>query len=187
MAHGVSRCMYCGDSEGTAIDHFIPIAHDARQVFTWSNHFLACANCNSNEKRDQYPLDPASGLCLLVDPSREDPLEHISLTLSTGQYSGKTKKGTETIRVFGLTRPVLEMGRSRAYVRCKSMLRDWVRLEEEGRTADAKEVVSSLRMHPFGDVLYSMIRRADSPGAPVAFGGEVTEALRRINREMGWS
>ncbi|WP_416981522.1 HNH endonuclease [Streptomyces sp. T028] len=177
--------MYCGDSEGTAIDHFVPIAHDARKVFTWSNHFLACANCNSNAKRDQYPLD-SSGQCLLVDPSREDPFDHISLTLSTGQYSGRTAKGVETIRVFGLTRPVLEIGRSRAYVRCKSMLRDWVRLEEECRTGEAQEVISSLRMHPFGDVLYAMVRRVESPGAAAAFGGEVVDALRGIKREMKW-
>ncbi|MFE0676101.1 HNH endonuclease [Streptomyces sp. NPDC058867] len=175
--------MYCGDSEGTAIDHFVPIAHDARRVFVWENHFLACAHCNSNEKRDQYPLD-SSGQCLLVDPSKEDPYDHVSLTLSTGRYSGRTPKGVETIRVFGLSRPVLEIGRSRAFVRCKSMLRDWVRLEEEGRSAEAQEVASSLRLHPFGDVLYAMVRRVDSPGAAVVFGGEVVDALHCIKREL---
>ncbi|MET9291277.1 HNH endonuclease [Streptomyces sp. NPDC003077] len=179
MAFGFSRCMYCGDGQGTDIDHLMPLAHDARHVFSWSNHFLACSHCNSNEKRDHYPVDE-HGRCLLIDPCREDPYDHLALTLATGRYAGRTAKGEATLRVFGLGRPVLEQGRSRAYVRCKSMLRDWARQMSAGEEHEAAEVLRSLQVHPFGDVLYAIVRRVDAPGAAVVFGGEVVDALRHL-------
>ncbi|MEV0187574.1 HNH endonuclease [Kitasatospora purpeofusca] len=179
MVSGLSRCMYCGDSQGTDIDHFKPIAHDPAYTFAWVNHFLACSHCNSNQKRDQYPCD-GSGACLLVDPSAEDPNSHLSLTLATGAYTARTPKGEATIEVFGLQRPVLQQGRARAFVRCRSMLRDWLLQSEAGNPAEAHEVLDSLRVHPFADVLHAMLHRADSPGAPVVFGPEVTTALQRV-------
>ncbi|MFI5865360.1 HNH endonuclease [Streptomyces sp. NPDC051546] len=179
MAAGISRCMYCGDSQGTDIDHFKPIAVDQHSAFVWVNHLLACSHCNSNEKRDQYPCDPA-GDCLLVNPTAEDPWDHLTLTLATGQYTGITAKGEETIRVFGLGRPTLERGRAKAYVRCKSMLRDWSVQLEKGKEGDAREVLESLMVQPFADVLYAMVRRLNDPGAAAIFGDDVVHALREI-------
>ncbi|QMU74236.1 hypothetical protein GXP74_34325 [Streptacidiphilus sp. P02-A3a] len=92
MAPGLSRCMYCGDSEGTDIDHFRPIASDPLGTFRWTNHLLACSHCNSNMKRDRYPRD-SSGACLLVDPCVDDPHEHLELTFATGGYTPLTAKG----------------------------------------------------------------------------------------------
>ncbi|MGF1342796.1 HNH endonuclease [Streptomyces flavovirens] len=179
MAAGFSRCMYCGDSQGTDIDHFKPIAEDPFSAFVWINHLLACSHCNSNEKRDKYPCD-SSGECLLLNPSVEDPWDHLVLTLITGKYTGVTPKGRATIEVFGLGRPDLERGRAKAYVRCKSMLRDWVVQEREGNDEDAREIMESLAVQPFADVLYAMVRRADDPGARDVFGSETIRALRQI-------
>ncbi|WP_106970093.1 MULTISPECIES: HNH endonuclease [Streptomyces] len=179
MAAGYERCMYCGENQGTDIDHFKPIAKDPLSAFLWENHLLACSHCNSNEKRDQYPCG-TDGSCLLVNPTKEDPYDHISLTLPTGEYTGLTPKGGETIRVFGLWRPTLERGRAKAYVRCKSMLRDWSAQIKNGHTDDAREVLESLLVQPFADVLYVMIRRVDSPGAPIIFENEVLSALKEM-------
>ncbi|UWE13349.1 HNH endonuclease [Actinacidiphila bryophytorum] len=179
MASGFSRCMYCGDSQGTDIDHFKPIAKDPLSAFVWVNHLLACSHCNSNEKRDEYPCD-SSGECLLVNPSAEDPWNHLVLTLTTGKYTGVTLKGRVTIQVFGLGRPDLERGRAMAYVRCKSMLRDWAAQTEAGRDEDARMIVESLTVHPFADVLYAMVRRAQTPGAVDVFGNDIMFALRNI-------
>ncbi|WP_330242230.1 HNH endonuclease [Streptomyces sp. NBC_00525] len=179
MASGFSRCMYCGDSQGTDIDHFKPIVEDPLSAFVWTNHLLACSHCNSNEKRDRYPCS-ASGECLLVDPCAEDPWDHLVLTLSTGEYAGVTPKGWATIEVFGLGRPDLERGRAKAYVRCKSMLRDWAVQEREGRSEDAREIIESLTVQPFADVLYAMVRRVDDPGALTVFGRDIIYALKKI-------
>jgi len=61
MAAGHARCMYCCDSTGTDIDHFEPIALAPLRAFDWLNHLLACSFCNSNQKRELYPCDAASG------------------------------------------------------------------------------------------------------------------------------
>ncbi|MGW6968035.1 HNH endonuclease [Streptomyces zaomyceticus] len=183
MAAGFVRCMYCGDSLGTDIDHFKPIAQDPLSAFIWSNHFLACSHCNSNKKRDQYPCSP-SGECLLVDPSKEDPYDHIRLNLPTGKYLGRTDKGNETIRVFGLSRPDLELGRAHAYVRCESMLRDWSAQIGGGREDSAKAVLTALTVQPFADVLYAMIKKSYAPGAASIFHPVVLAALREV-RENG--
>jgi 5-methylcytosine-specific restriction endonuclease McrA len=69
MASGLERCMYCEDSEGTAIEHFWPKATYPERAFDWLNYLIACSQCNSNFKRDQFPLDGA-GAPLLVKPER---------------------------------------------------------------------------------------------------------------------
>jgi len=176
MAPGLSRCMYCGDGQGTDIDHFRPIASDPLGTFRWTNHLLACSHCNSNQKRDQYPCD-SGGACLLIDPCVDDPHDHIELTFATGVYSPLTDKGRSTIEVFGLWRPILEVGRAKAFVRCKAMLSYWL---DSTDPAEADEVYTSLRLQPFADVLYAMMRAKDSPGAPVAFGNKAVAALRTI-------
>src|SRR5436853_78831 len=57
MAPGIERCMYCEDSHGTAIEHFWPKARYPDRAFDWLNYLIACSECNSNCKRDQFPLD----------------------------------------------------------------------------------------------------------------------------------
>jgi uncharacterized protein (TIGR02646 family) len=148
MAHGATRCMYCEDSFGTDIDHFQPIAVAPGRAFDWLNHLLACSCCNSNEKRDAYPCD-ADGRCLLVDPTAEDPAEHLLLMLATGVYEPLTEKGRATITTFGLNRAALVEGRQAAFVTACAVLRDWHRNRKPG-TADA------LRRSPFANVVRSM-------------------------------
>jgi hypothetical protein len=177
MAPGLVRCMYCGDSRGTDIDHFEPLARAPHRAFDWPNHLLACGPCNSNHKRELFPVDPATGTPLLVDPSREDPHDHLRLTLPTGRYAARTPRGEATIDVFGLNRAELELGRARAYHRCRSMLRDWVGLSAAG-DPEAAVVRRALAEQPFADVLYGMLRVAGMPGADVVLGGAVLGALR---------
>ncbi|WP_182312943.1 HNH endonuclease [Streptomyces sp. SCUT-3] len=179
MSPGIVRCMYCGDSQGTDIDHFQPIALAPLRAFDWLNHFLACSHCNSNQKRDRYPCGE-DGDCLLVDPGREDPYDHLRLVLTTGEYRARTPKGEVTIEVFGLQRPVLTMGRAHAFVRCKSMLRDWYRLRKADEGREAREVENALRVQPFADVLYAMLRTMHRPGAQAVFTPDVLVALHAM-------
>ncbi|MFD0570461.1 HNH endonuclease [Kitasatospora gansuensis] len=126
MTPGLLRCMYCGDNLGTDIDHFEPIARAPLRTFDWHNHLLACAYCNSNQKRDRFPCDPASGDPLLIDPATEDPADHLLLYLESGAYQGLTAKGHATIDVFALnSRAELVRGRRLAFTVVKALLRDW--------------------------------------------------------------
>ncbi|WP_231618806.1 HNH endonuclease [Nonomuraea sp. SBT364] len=178
MSAAVERCMYCGDSRGTDIDHFEPIKLAPLRTFEWLNHLLACSSCNSNAKRDRFPVDE-SGTCLLVDPTRDDPLDHLRLILSTGTYRGNTPRGCTTIEVFQLNRADLRRGRELAFPRCQAMLREYLRLRNAGDRRDAAVMLNALREQPFLDVLYAMYRTMPVPGADVVLGGpEVLDALR---------
>ncbi|MGF1430564.1 hypothetical protein [Kitasatospora sp. LaBMicrA B282] len=179
MAAGLSRCMYCGDSEGTSIDHFQPIAVAPHRAFDWLNHLWACAYCNSNQKRDLYPVD-RQGRALLLDPTADEPADHLDLVLVTGAYRPRTAKGRETIRIFGLDRPVLERGRAQAYVRCRSMLRDLAHLAEQREYAEAAAVTHALAVQPFADVLYEMLRLRTAPRAALVFGAETVAGLETL-------
>lgn len=185
MAPGIERCMYCGDNQGSSIDHFQPLALAPLKAFAWVNHLLACTHCNSNHKRDRYPVDPATGHCLLVDPTSEDPADHLDLVLTTGVYRPLrgSPKGAATIEVFGLDRPSLERGRAKAFVRCRSMLRDLDELiraadgGDDGDAGEAAEVADALRVQPFADVLHAMRVKAEAPGAAAVMGAREIHAL----------
>jgi uncharacterized protein (TIGR02646 family) len=179
IAAGIERCMYCGDSRGTDIDHFEPIKSAPLRTFDWHNHLLACSSCNSNAKRNAFPCD-RYGQSLLVDPSAEEPSDHIELTLSIGKYTGITYKGRVTIDVFQLNRADLSRGREVAFARCKSMLRDYLNLETAGRHDEAASTKLALETQPFADVLHAMFRVTDRPGAATVLGGsDVLKVLRR--------
>ncbi|MFD4643870.1 HNH endonuclease [Lentzea sp. NPDC058436] len=168
MATGLGTCMYCGESRGTDIDHFEPIARNPLRTFDWLNHLLACSTCNSHQKRDQFPVDDA-GDPLLIDPTAEDPFDHLLLTLSAGEYFPLSAKGEATIEVCGLNKRGLPKGRMHARKVVSSVLRDWDRARAGSRSDEMLEHVQTVRDQPFADVCQSMLRQALSPGADVLF------------------
>jgi uncharacterized protein (TIGR02646 family) len=177
MAPGVSRCMYCLDSFGTDIDHFEPLSRAPLNTFCWHNHLLACSRCNSNFKREDYPCDAVTGECLLIDPSADDPADHLELLVVTGEYEGKTRKGEESIRVFGLNREDLMLGRFDAYVKSCDILNSWNRKLRNGDLVGAAQSAAALRREPFGDVLRALEKLGRLPYAAVALGEELAESL----------
>ena len=95
-----SFCMYCYESRGTDVDHFVPIARNPVRTFEWENHLLACGFCNQQAKVEKFPVDPA-GRPLLLDPSADDSADHMTLA-STGHFIDLTPQGRETIEVLRL-------------------------------------------------------------------------------------
>lgn len=191
MAPGVLRCMYCLDSRGTDIDHFAPKAHFPLRTFCWHNHLLACSHCNSNLKRDAYPCDTL-GQCLLINPSVEDPAEHIRLEPVTGEYRAVTPsgdpslKGKVSIRIFGLNdRPELVMGRRSAYIKCQTMLVAWHQKFRAGDHHRAEEIALALCHDPFADVLRFLETTGSLPYAAAALGDDLAEALAAWLNSVG--
>ncbi|MEV4615701.1 HNH endonuclease [Kitasatospora sp. NPDC049258] len=190
MAPGLERCMYCGDNLGTDIDHFEPIARAPLRTFDWQNHLLACAHCNSNHKRDRFPCDPVTGAHLLVDPSREDPADHLLLYLESGAYDPLTAKGEATIDVFALNaRAELVRGRRMMFTVVKAVLQAWHRSHLEGAPARAGEYLDALRLLHHADVLRAVLRLRGRPElAEAVLGPEVLlalEQLAKVSREFG--
>jgi hypothetical protein len=177
MAPGVQRCMYCGDSLGTDIDHFEPIRESPAGTFAWLNHLLACSYCNSNAKRDQFPRDGDGGP-LLIDPTQQDPAAHLRLILRTGTYRALTPRGVESIRVFGLNRPDLTRGREVAFATRAAVLCRADDLLGGGREQEAIRYLRALAEEPHASVLQEMLRTATLPGAAEVLGPDVLAALR---------
>jgi hypothetical protein len=92
--------MYCHESRGTDVDHFVPIARDPVLTFHWHNHILACGYCNQQAKKEVFPLDSA-GHPLLLDPSVDDAADHMTLS-TTGEFIDLTDRGAATIKILGL-------------------------------------------------------------------------------------
>lgn len=170
MAPGREHCMYCGDNQGTDVDHYEPIAHNPLRTFDWLNHLLACSFCNSQAKRDRFPVD-GDGKPLLIDPCSEDPFEHLLLTLSLGVYTALTPKGSSTIETCGLNRALLVRGRVQARRVVELCLADWGAAHVAGNRARQDAAVLTVREQPFADVCQSMLRQAESPGAAAVFAG----------------
>lgn len=177
MAPGVLRCMYCLDSLGTDIDHFEPLSRAPLRTFCWHNHLLACSRCNSNFKREEYPCAEDTEECLLIDPSTDDPADHLELLVAVGKYDDKTRKGKESIRVFGLNREDLVQGRFDAYITSCDVLNSWHRKVLIGDLTGAAHSAAALRREPFGDVLHALEKLGSLPYAAAALGDELAESL----------
>ena len=104
------RCMYCLDSHGTDIEHFWPKAPYPERMFRWLNLLLCCTECG-RFKGKQFPLS-AAGMPMLVDPTTENPWEHLDFDPKTGNIVPRfdlaandySAKGRETVRVLNLDR-----------------------------------------------------------------------------------
>ncbi|MEE1745424.1 HNH endonuclease [Streptomyces sp. NPDC006641] len=172
MAPGHQRCMYCGDSQGTDIDHFEPKSLAPVRTFEWLNHLLACAYCNSNQKRSRFPR-AEDGSPLLLDPTLEDPLAHLRLVLPLCTYKALTPQGEACIDVFGLnSRGVLVDGRRTAYGTAKQSVELWRIATDRGQHRKAAEVVRIAWNRPLADVLAAMFYQSGHSAANLLFAGE---------------
>ncbi|GAQ54442.1 HNH endonuclease [Streptomyces sp. LBUM 1476] len=183
MAHGNRCCMYCGDDLSTDIDHFEPVAENPLRTFDWLNHLLSCTACNSSCKRDQFPRDPETGDPLLIDPTTEDPFDHLYLSLDTGLYRGLTEKGRQTERVCGLNRDDLPEARCIARDGVVMCVEGWLSGREKGDHRKMAIAVRTVRNQPFADVAQFMLRQALLPKASVAFAFDLGEEILRHLRD----
>ncbi len=97
------RCMFCGDSRSTDIEHFWPKARYRGRVFVWRNLLWICAGCN-RQKGIQFSRD-SHGRPLLIDPTAEDPWDFLFFDGRTGNITARydpatalpLAKGTHTV------------------------------------------------------------------------------------------
>lgn len=103
------RCMYCVDSHGSDIEHFRPKAKFPKLGFRWSNLLLCCTECG-RFKGSTFPM--AGRRPLLIDPTVEDPWQHIDFDPDTGNLSARfnvavndwSAKGAATVDILQLDR-----------------------------------------------------------------------------------
>lgn len=182
MCPGVTRCMYCEDSQGTAIDHFRPRSTFPGSSFVWLNYLLACSFCNSNMKRDAFPLAP-DGSPLLIDPTLVDPFEHLALAARTGEYVGRTDIGRATVVVFGLNRDECVRGRRNAWVAMEALILRYGATHRQQGSAATGRILTALTEYPFQGVrrwLGQIVRY----GAPEALLSPETVSVVNTHPEL---
>jgi len=124
------RCMYCGDSHGTDVEHFWPKAAYPERMFRWTNMLLGCTDCG-RIKGAQFPL--AGGHPLLVKPTIDDPWQFLDFDPDTGNLvprffaatGSTTAKGERTVEVLQLDRrEALANGYQKSFRRIRSKIEE---------------------------------------------------------------
>jgi uncharacterized protein (TIGR02646 family) len=92
-------------------------------AYTWENLLLVCEICNRREKKSLFPLEKGSKRArspqhrieneqvLFVDPSREDPGQHLTFREHVMIAANGSKRGRITRRGLDLNRPELKARR----------------------------------------------------------------------------
>jgi hypothetical protein len=103
----VEICNYCESNEANDIEHIFPKKLFPHRTFLWKNYLLACQNCNSKHKQDQFaiftPLDsasvteyslrqkveiaPATEDNVFINPREENPMDFLWLDLDYGIFN----------------------------------------------------------------------------------------------------
>lgn len=136
--------MYCLDSHGTDIEHYWPKTPYPDKMFVWPNLLLCCTECG-RLKGSSFPL--AAGAPLLIDPTAENPWEHVDFDTITGNLTAKftqegveDPKGRETVALLRLNRrEALAIGYRRTWRRLSGIVRTYM-----DRTAVRSQLVEDL-------------------------------------------
>lgn len=175
MSSGRERCMYCEDSAGTDVDHFYPQSRYPLRVFDWLNHILACAGCN-RRKSNSFPLD-GEDAPLLIDPTIDDPAEHLVLSPSTGRFEALDERGEKSIQVYDLNRPTLVQGRLDAWRGLQELIVAYCARRHRGDAASAEELFGVIARQSFATVFVSLLRVASTAVATAYLSPACIEAL----------
>jgi uncharacterized protein (TIGR02646 family) len=106
------RCMYCLDSHGTDIEHFWPKKPYPERMFQWPNMLLCCTECG-RLKGNRFPL--LDGQPLIIDPTAEEPWEHLDFDPTTGNIIPRFDLNTDDWSARGQTTVgVLQLDRREA-------------------------------------------------------------------------
>ncbi|MFC7957297.1 HNH endonuclease [Rhodococcoides kroppenstedtii] len=151
--------MYCEDSMATDIDHYRPKSRFPDYCYDWENYLLACSHCNSNLKRNQFPLK--RGRPMLINPTLKNPMKHLALSLSTGIYFEIDEIGRQTIKVFGLNREICVQGRQMAWVSLCALFSQY------DKEINMNEVAETIQNFPFQGVRRTLVQ-IFSDGDPAA-------------------
>ncbi|NCC31067.1 MAG: hypothetical protein EOM24_03475 [Chloroflexia bacterium] len=141
MAGERERCMYCGDSHGTDIEHFWPKAPYPDRMFQWPNMLLCCTECG-RIKGVKFPIE--HDMPLMIDPSVDNPWNFLDFNPQTGNIVARYDpanemffvKGSETVRVLELDRrEAMARSYQRTFRRIKRVIEEV--LEQPNPNADA--------------------------------------------------
>ncbi|ETR68475.1 MAG: hypothetical protein OMM_04539 [Candidatus Magnetoglobus multicellularis str. Araruama] len=124
-----SSCAYCGKKIGNSsldVDHYLPLSQFPYIAYCWYNLIPACKACNQSSKRDFIPSSIKSKIIVedivantienkllynhknlltelhdrIIEPTFDNPEEHIQFNPEFYYYEPKTEIGKITINMF---------------------------------------------------------------------------------------
>lgn len=115
---GIETCNYCENNEASDIEHIFPKKLYPERCFKSDNYLLACKQCNSGYKLDQFAVfsDATSASTIeyknkqvvstsppvqesaFIDPRTEDPMDYLLLNLTTGEFIPNIISGSDPRR-----------------------------------------------------------------------------------------
>lgn len=185
MCLGARRCCYCEDAPADEVEHIWPKDLYPERVFLWENYLYACGPCNSPKgngfavfqgeqvqeiarKKDDPIIPPPIGAPVLIDPRHENPLDFLTLDLSTWQLqprhpetSPAGKRARYTINLLHLNdRPYLLDAREEAFWSYLALLEKYIHQRDAGDSTQTTKRV--LRRHNHPTVWHEMQRQWDN-------------------------
>lgn len=186
MSSGSERCMYCEDSAGTDIEHFYPKAEYPWFAFLWENYLWACSFCNSNCKRELFPLSPDGGP-LLINPAEEDPRAYLDFIPANGKFEAidDNAKGKTSIEVFDLNGDIqgrkLHLQRQSTFRTLQTLIIQFDQHIENNEATLAGFVKIDIQSYPFSYVLGWILKAAQDPDTSIVLRKGVADAIARHN------
>jgi len=161
--------MFCEDSRGTDIDHFWPKVPYPERTFVWENLLWVCAGCN-RKKGTQFVIN-GEGKPRLIDPTADDPWDHLffdsdtgmivaRVNSDTGEHDPKGKHTTDP-RVLPLNIEAITDGRRRIYRSLCRAVRRYMDIAAQGEPKEQAEadLIDEIRDHDdFGLATWYFLR-----------------------------
>jgi hypothetical protein len=123
---------------------------------------------------------------LLLDPTVDDPYDHIAFVPETGQYQGLTQRGEQTVRVFGLNRRGdLERGRRNVWTELSALFLAYQRARRARDTAQQRRLREVVKELSFQSVVQHFLRDALAARGSVPPG--VASAVRATRSDWEWA
>ncbi|GAB3274078.1 hypothetical protein [Kineosporia babensis] len=113
----------------------------------------------------------------MLDPTSDDPWEHLRLSPGTGFYQSLTTRGEVSIDVLGLNRGTLPRGRLAALRAASALMREWLEARAAGDQGRALFEQRALLDQPFADVVYMAARMNQFPAMRRILPARLSEAL----------
>jgi len=83
-----TKCAFCERVNAKTLDHYRPKERYPKKMFRWNNLLLCCSDCNRAKGSE---IRFHNGIPLLLDPTRDDPLDFFEWDVVTGALGALAK------------------------------------------------------------------------------------------------
>ncbi len=139
------------------------------------------ADLNSNLKRELFPLLKRQPV--LLNPTEDDPAEHLAFLPTTGEFAAVGPKGQPSIEVFGLNDTEvprkLPQARRETLLKLQLLLKDYDACVGSKNHEGAKLAKQTIQDEPFAAVLGWLLRISRVSAAARTLRPGILDLLRK--------